>query len=162
MTFTELLKESNADADTVQQAFRLYLSEQTDDLTPEQMKRCLHKAAADQAELGRLLDELGKNSALLEQAALACLEHGWRDPSKQPAIRLALENAKVKLPVIEVGILAIAAMYGMYLVATDGGIIDDVVTTEKKGESVTTTRKIKREPFAPVAAIIGKVFGMGR
>src|SRR6266404_6821827 len=121
MTFTEFLNERQADVDTVQQAFRLYLSEQTNDLPPEAMRARLTEAANDSAELKRRLKALETDSVALEQAARACFEYAWTDESQEPSIRAAFKYAKRKLPVIEVGILALVVMYGMYLIATDGG-----------------------------------------
>src|SRR5262245_39895582 len=129
MTFTEFLKDSNADADTIQQAFRLYLSERTDDLTPEEMRTCLTDAASDKNELERKLKELEQNSVVLEQAAMACFQHAWSDESQRPAIRSAFQHAKSKLPVVEVGLLSLVAMYGMYLIVT-GGVTQESEETE--------------------------------
>jgi len=46
---------------------------------------------------------------------------------KAPALNSrVLRNAKSKLAVVEAGVVAPIAMYGIYLVATDGGKVEEV------------------------------------
>lgn len=119
-TLAEYLNEINADGDTVQQAFRYLIAQQTDDLPTTRMHRQLVDTTDDATALATSLTELEHSSAHLEQIALLYLSDAWDDPDERPAIRSALKAATQKLPVIETGIMAVVAMYGMYLLATRG------------------------------------------
>jgi hypothetical protein len=159
MTFDEFLKNTKADADTLQQALRMYLSEATGDLTPEEMRANLSKAVGDRRLLEEALAALATDSSLAETAARAYFEFAWADETRQPAIRAAVDHAKSKLPVVEAALIAMTAMYAMHLIAT-GGVVEESQKTETKSDGSSTRSKVlKRESFAPIAAIIGKLFG---
>jgi hypothetical protein len=159
MTFAEFLKETKADSDTIQQALRLHLSERTDDLAPAEMQDELRTAANDLVELEKQLKGLEENSAAIKQAALAYFDHAWNDEAQQASIRAAFKHAKAKLPVIETAILGIVAMYAMYLIVTEG-VTEEVEEEFTKPDGTRGRRtKKKREPFAPVGALVTKLFG---
>ncbi|WP_327687095.1 hypothetical protein [Streptomyces sp. NBC_00467] len=119
-SLTAFLEHIGADADTVQQAARYYLAEHTDDLDYEEMRDEVLAAAPDAAEAETLLHLLTSHSEYLEQGALVILSTAWEDPGERDMVRDALLDAKAKLPVVEVAILGIVVMYGMYLLATRG------------------------------------------
>jgi hypothetical protein len=134
--FIDYLTSIQASRDTIHQGLRLYLAERTDDLPVEQMRRQLGTSVSEQ-ELEQSLQRLTSDSELTEEAALAVLSAEWETPSHRPAIRSALENARKKLPVVEAAVIATAAMYGMYLVATGGKHkVTRVRRDEKKGTYV--------------------------
>src|SRR5262249_8117619 len=145
-TFTEFLNEMQADPDMLHQAIRMRLSERTNDLTRKEMLTELRDAAISEEELDHLLKQLERDPDALEQAALVYFERAWENEAERPSIRAAFNYAKSQLPVVETAILAVVAMYGMYLIATNG--VTDL--TIKKNSDGSYERVEKREPFVPV------------
>jgi hypothetical protein len=157
-SFVDFLNEMKAEPDMIQQAFRMYLSERTDDLTRSEMLAELRTSVSAPEELDGLLKQLERDPDALEQAAILYFERAWEEENQQAAIRAAFEHAKSRLPVVEMGILAVVAMYGMYLVATDG--VTEVKTRRKADGSYERTEK--REPFAPVLSAFARLFDHSR
>lgn len=151
-TLAEFLNATKADPDTLQQALRMHISERTDDLTRKEMLSELRSSANDEEELSRMLKQLEHDPDILQEAALAYFAQAWDDEEQIPSIRAAFENAKSRLPVIETAILAIVAMYGMYLLTTRGVI----ETRIKQGDTEITE---KRAAFAPTVAAMMGLFG---
>jgi hypothetical protein len=157
-TFTEFLNGMQADPDMIQQALRIYLSERTNDLTHKEMLTELGETVTSEEELDQLLKQLEHDPDALEQAALIHFEHAWEDEAQRPSIRAAFEYAKGRLPVIEMTILAVVAMYGMYLIATEGGLTE---ITVKKNPDGSYEKTEKREPFVPIVSAMARLFGKG-
>lgn len=119
-TFAALLTEKGIDSDALMQAARYYLAERTNDLTAEEMQAAMVETAHDPAAVKARLADLAKDATTLETACRALLEWAWNDEGEQARIERALDAAKQKLPVIEVTILSMVALYGAYLMATGG------------------------------------------
>ncbi len=130
-SFVEFLADRHADTDTILQATRYYLAERTDDLSPEEMRQQLVAATGDAKEVDSMLRALENDPLLRENASLALLSFAWEEPGEAEKIQSSVDTAKTKLPVIELAILAIVCMYGMYLITTSG---------IKKRTTVTTTK----------------------
>jgi len=154
-TFTDFLNEMQADPDMIQQALRMHLSERTKDLTRTEMLTALHEAATCEEELDKLLKQLEQDPDALEQAALIYFEQAWEDDAQKTSIRMAFKHAKGRLPVIETAILAVVVMYGIYLIATKG--VTEI--TVKRNPDGSYEKTEKREPFAPIASAVAKLFG---
>jgi len=137
-SLADYLNELGADADAVQQGFRHYLAEQTDDLPTEAMRQQLLNAAGDEPLVQSQLIELEQSSERLEEVALLYLSEAWDDPAERDAIKAALIAATQKLPVIELSIIAIVGMYGMYLLATGGKSRTRRRTVHKRDGSFVT------------------------
>lgn len=149
------LTERRADTETVQQAARYYLAERTGDLSPEEMRDRLVKAARDVRAAEDALRTLERDPRALENASLALLSCAWADPSEVERVRGAIEEAKGKLPVLEAATLAIVAMYGMYLVVT-GGVRkrEAVVERGPDGTLRETTTTEYFGPAGPLSAVV--------
>lgn len=141
------LEHIGADTDTIQQAARYYLAEQTDDLSYEDMRVEVMSAASDATEAEQLLQLLTVHSEYLEQGAMVILAAAWEEPNEAEFVRNALLDAKTKLPVIEAGILGIVVMYGMYLVATRNRKKDK--RTIKRTAEGDFTETVETEYFPP-------------
>jgi hypothetical protein len=156
-SLADTLNQLDADPDTVQQGLRLFLAEQTGDLTPREMLAEL-QAAADPAEIQRFVDQFKADSEALDQAALSAFEGAWSDPDARPAIQQALAHAKDKLPVIELGIVAIVAMYGMYRAIP----AQPIRKTIRRGKDAKGNRYEaiieEQEPFLPILSAFSKLF----
>lgn len=147
------LNTRTVDTDGVHQAIRYYLAERLDDLPPEDMLEAMYTAAG-QARVDAACADLARDPRLLEDAALVVLSAAWEDESERERVRAVLTETKDKLPVIEVGLIAIACMYGMYLLRT-GGIKKSETTVVHKPDG-TFERKEKVEytdPTGPLGAI---------
>ena len=109
-------------------ATRYFVAQASGDKTFEEMYEEL--GATNAALTDEMLDVLESDPAALERAALAAIAAAWTDDATRDAVRNAMLDARAKLPVIEVGALAIAAMYAVYLMVTKG----------RKKRTLTVTR----------------------
>jgi hypothetical protein len=157
--FADFLNEISADADMLQQALRIYLSERTGDLTPDEMTSELRARATDEKEFSNTLKRLEKTPEAVEQAALTYFEREWEDEVQRPSIRAVFDNAKNQLPVVETAIIAIAAMYAIHMIATKGVVERETVTRRKRDGTFETSLREKLEPFHPIISAIPRLLG---
>jgi hypothetical protein len=157
-SLADTLNRLHADPDTVQQGLRLYLSEQTGDLAPRKMLAEMKAAASDPAELERELERIENDPAALNQAALLSLNAAWEDPEARESVEASLRHAKESLPVIELGILAIVAMYAMYRIIP-AQPVKKMEITEWDGKGKYTRKTVtEHESFVPIAGTVAKLF----
>lgn len=109
-------------------ATRYFIAQASGDKTFEEMYEEL--GAANALVTDEMLDVLESDPAALERAALAAIAAAWTDDATRDAVRNAMLDARAKLPVIEAGALAVAAMYAIYLLVTKG----------RKKRTLTVTR----------------------
>ena len=155
---SDFLNEMGADADRIQQALRIYLSERTDDMTPDEMTSELGARAEDAKEFRETLRQLEQTPAAVEQAALLYFEREWEDEKRRPAIRAVFENAKNQLPVVETAILAVAAMYAVHMLVTKG-VLERKITRRKRDGKFETVVVEKLEAFHPILGGMARLFG---
>jgi hypothetical protein len=155
----QLLDERHVNSNTVQQAARYYLAERTDDLTPDEMRQQLVEATGDATAVDTVLSQLRQSPLLLENASLFLLASAWEEPDERERIDRIVNDAQGKLPVIEVGVIAIVAIYGMYLIAT-GSIKSTTRTTIRRPDrTLEETETVEYAgPQGPLSAIV-KLFG---
>jgi hypothetical protein len=151
---TKFLAEQNADPDTVQQAYRYFLAEVTDDISAGEMKARLAAAIGDPQVVDEQLRRLAADSAAIESAALLILSSAFADSAQAEIIRGSVKDAKTKLPVIEAGILALTALYGIYLYATGGIQPTSVVTTRRPDGSLETVDVASAPPSLQALSIL--------
>jgi hypothetical protein len=77
-------------------------------------------AGVDGGHIGDAEELLATDVGLMEAAALEILQTRSEDPSTRPAVTGAFGSANAKLPVVEAALIAIVAVYGMWLAATKG------------------------------------------
>jgi hypothetical protein len=116
----DFLTEQHADPARLQHAVRYLIAEWAADPPPQDMREQLIGAGITVEQLDRILSRLLRDSQLLEAAALSILQAAWHDETLQPMAAGAIGDADIKLPVIEAGLIALVAMYGMYLAKTGG------------------------------------------
>ena len=116
----DYLESQKVDSDTIQQAAKYYIAELTDDKTASELRAELKGAGADDTTISAALEGLKKDPSALETVLLLVLSDAWEKEGQQQKVRDAVEEAKGKAPVIEIGIIALVGVYGMYLVATGG------------------------------------------
>jgi hypothetical protein len=157
--FSDLLNAMAADADRIQQALRIYLSERTDDMTPDEMTRELNASTVDPKQLSETLRGLEQTPEAVEQAALLYFEREWEDVARRPAVRAVFENAKNQLPVVETAIIAVAAMYAIHILVTKG-VTETKKTSRRKRDGTFETIVVEKvEAFHPVLAAISRLLG---
>lgn len=118
-SFEIYIREVSADGDTLVQAMRFYISEITDDLSVDEMRADLAGVVKSDA-LEDALRQLESNPKVLEAAAHSYLAWAWHESRDAERVRRVVLDAKRMLPIIETIVLAIVAMYGMYLYTTKG------------------------------------------
>jgi hypothetical protein len=119
-SFDEFVRGAKIDAETLIQATRYYVAEQSYDPTAEEMRELVAAAAGDAAAVDAAVAVLAGNAKFLERACYEVLEAAWDEPQQAERIRSTVDDAKSALPVIETAIIAMVAMYGMYLYTTGG------------------------------------------
>jgi hypothetical protein len=141
------------DTDGVHQALRYYLAERLDDLPPEDMLERMYQAAGqDRVDAARA--NLTHDPQLLENAALVVLSAAWAEESEQDRLRAVLTETKDKMPVVEVAIIAITCMYGMYLLVTRGIKKSEITTVHKPDGTFEKKETIEyTDPTRPLGAI---------
>lgn len=117
--FSTYLTSIRASRQTVLVGLRYLVSEQNGDLTSREMTVEL-EGVATEAEVAGALRSLEESEARMDELALLYLGEQWADPEKRDSIAGALTAANAKLPVVELAILALVAMYGLYLIHTGG------------------------------------------
>jgi ribosomal protein S20 len=157
--FSDFLNEMEADADRIQQALRIYLSERTDDMTPDEMTTELRARATDAKEFSNTLRSLEQSPEAVEQAALLYFEREWENENRRSTIRAIFENAKNQLPVVETAIIAVAAMYAIHMLITKGVVEKKKTIRRKRDGTFETVVLEKAEAFHPILAAIAKVVG---
>ena len=150
------LTARGADPDTIHQAMRTYVVRSADFMSEDEMRAELLKAVGDEARLQQALKTLEADARLLEAASLATLSDAWADPQEQKLVERAVDGAKTRMPIVEVGLLAIIAMYGMYLKTTGGKKSEEAVTRRAAdGSFETVTRTDYYGSTGPLSAITG-------
>jgi hypothetical protein len=154
-TLLQFLESQKVDSETLQQATRYYLAERTGDLSESEMQSQLVQAGGDKKTIDAALGQLKGNSLMIDNACLAFLSN----ETERSKIKDAAAEAKTKLPVIEIGILAMVAMYGMYLAVT-GGIIRH--TVERKPDGTFKESTEYHPPTGPLGALVKMVVPIGK
>jgi len=159
-SFAEYVAAEKPDADTVQQAARYYVAEKTDFLSPEKMQERVVEVTGDPAKVQNALIQLQDDPAAVENILMAMFSTEWEiGPVEQERITRSFAAARNKLPVIELGIIAIVTMYGMYLLATGGKKEETIV--HKDGSYHTTKYEPPTGPIKELVTLIKKGVGTG-
>jgi hypothetical protein len=114
------LQRSRTDPALLPHAMRYYVAEQSGDRPPTRMRDDLVEAGLDAAAIDDLVLHLQADAELLQAASLAILQDGYDDPGSRASAEGALHGAQAKLPMVDAGLIAIAVVFGMWLVATKG------------------------------------------
>lgn len=117
-TLADFLNSQKADADTIQQAARLYLSEKTGDLSTAEMMTQVETAAGGNEKLiSAASEELAGNLEAGQDIILEFFADEWEDADARERIQRAFAAAHEKLPLIEIVAVTAVTLYAMYLTA---------------------------------------------
>jgi hypothetical protein len=153
--FEEWSRNAGLGPEDLLQGLRCYISKKTDFLPEGDLQQTLVENGSSEKEVILWCETLAEDSALLEAATIEVLSSNWKDPIERPVIKDCLSKGKAKLPVIEVAILAIVAMYGMYLVTTGGKLSEDFKkrTTANGQEAIDRKTKYSRPSEALIQIV---------
>ena len=154
-----------ADPDTIHQALRTYIVRRSNFMSEDEMRKKLLASVGDETQLRSALKTLEQDATLLEAASLAALSDAWADPTEHRHIQRAVDGAKTRMPVIEVGVLAIVTMYAMYLNTTGGKHTEEEVTRRAADGSFEVVKRSTyfgpSGPLRAITALFGKGAGTG-
>ena len=125
--------------------------------------RDMADGAGDREAVEIAVAELEANPSVLEAAILELWSQNWDDEAERQRIENAIEAARSKLPVVELGIIAAVVMYGMFLNRTKG--IKESKTITRRGadgsheEITTTTYQSPVGALSAVTNVISKFVG---
>jgi hypothetical protein len=151
-TFLEYLQGQKVDGAMIQQATRYFLAEKFPGITPPKMRRVIADSGPTADSLDAIQHQLEQDPGALDNACLITLSTSWDDPQDQQLVRNAVEEAKTKLPVIEIAILATVAMYGMYLAVTKG--IKKKIVQRKADGSLTESIEYAAPQLSMIASLL--------
>ena len=114
------LNDRKAGSAHLEHAMRFLIAQWSDYKTADDMTAELVRAGVTPDAIQAATSALSSDSALLEEAALDVLSAAWADPDLHQAARDSLDEAATRLPVVEVATIAVAAMYGLWLLTTRG------------------------------------------
>lgn len=155
-TFADFLNQIDADATTLQSAGRYVAAELSGDLTPDEMRDDLVTATGDTGAVQEAIGTLSSDSTLLLQANVTALAALWDDPESQHVVRNALLEAKSKLPIVEVTVVVLGALYALHLVLTRA-VKSKTTTVEVQADGSwrESTEVAFSDPSGPLSAIGG-------
>ncbi|HWC35473.1 MAG TPA: hypothetical protein VG650_11690 [Mycobacteriales bacterium] len=153
----ERLTASGVDPSVIPHAMRYFVSASTGDAPPEAIRERLAAACGGSA-IDAAVDLLARDPDALEAASLAILSSGWEDPATRDLAAGAIDAAGVKLPVVEVGLICLMGVYGMWILATGGRRTEHKVTRHDADgswsvETITTWHGVA-EPLSAIVQIL--------
>jgi hypothetical protein len=151
-TFLEYVQQQRADSAMIQQATRYFVAEQSPDMTPPKMRKAITAGGTAEDIVRNVQRQLEQDPSALDNACLVTLSAAWDDPQEEQLIRNAFQEAKTKLPVIEIAILATVAMYGMYLSVTKE--IKKKVVQRKADGSFTESTEYSAPQLPAIVSLI--------
>jgi hypothetical protein len=149
-SLSEFLTEHHADRETILQAARYAVAEVSDDLPVAEIRAELDENYAEAAQAADA--SLRSSPPDLTADALAVLSWLWYDDGREETVRQAVANAQTKMPVIEIGLIVSAVLYGLHLWRTKG-----VKRTYHRVESKpdgTYVETVEVENFAPGLSLL--------
>lgn len=158
-SFLGELQQRDIDPALLPHVMRYFVSAWSEDLPPERMRDRLAAAGLDAEALERAQELLAGDAGLMEDASLAILQAGWDESSGRATVDGAFGAASAKLPVVEAGMIAIVAVYGLWLAATKGRRSQRTVIRRGPDGSWEQEETIEwYDPSGPLRAIAG-LFG---
>ena len=158
-SFVEYLNTICPNQETILVATRAFISELTDDLLPSEMKERMISSVDNREELERGILKLEMSAQERLDACMEFLAWAWEDETNRKSIQAAFEGTATKLPAIEAGLVALVAMYGMYLIATGGLSKKTHTIRQKEDGTFEETISFEYEPSTGPLSIVSKLFG---
>lgn len=161
-TFLEFINQNRPEDEKILLALRLYVAELTDDKIPSELRQDMVSGVTDASRVEPILAALKQDRGAQADAALCLFASQWQNPAEQERIVRAIKGANTKLPVIEAGLIALMAMYGMFLVTTGGRKSTKVRTIRNADGSIDSYEEVEYfAPTGPLDAVVALVRGRG-
>lgn len=154
-TLADFLNTQGADAALIQHAVRNLVAELSDDLSLEEMLETLRANAESREAVDDIVADVRRSGPMLAELDLAVLDGLWQESDTRELVRRAIADAKVKLPVVDIGIIAVAAIYGMNLLATRGRKSE--TRTIQKPDGSFVTEKIEYADPSDAFGVVGRI-----
>ena len=157
-TFAEYLNTVRPNDEMIEVAARAYLSELTNDELPAEIRKKLLSVSAGNDELDSALSRLEHSPLERRDADLAFLAWAWDQPANRERIAAAFRGAESKLPAFESALLALIALYGMYLLTTRGiRKVTRIVKKKPDGSFEEQNVTDYESPVGPMS-LVGRMF----
>jgi hypothetical protein len=91
--------------------------EASGDLSQDEMRTALKKAAGDPAKIDKTLRELESKPDLVRDVALLWISQASSDATRQSAIEGAIKGADREMPIMEIGAITLVALYAIYMLS---------------------------------------------
>lgn len=132
MTIVELLNAKRATPETVLEVMNTTIAELSDDKQEDEMLAEMRQAVGA-AEVEKLQQLFRAEPQVVREAALAWLAVADADPRNAPLLASAVKDADRSGVLTEAALVAVVAMYAMYLIATNG-VKSKTVKIEQKSD----------------------------
>jgi len=119
-TLVSELQRTSPDPAALPHAMRYFVSARSGDQPPARMRDDLLAGGIAPDRVDGAVELLQRDPAIMEAVALSILQAGWEHDDDRELARGALGAAEAKLPVVEAALIAIVAVYGLWLIATKG------------------------------------------
>jgi hypothetical protein len=119
-TLVSELQRTSPDPAVLPHAMRYFVSARSGDQPPARMRDDLLAGGIAPGRVDGAMELLQRDPAIMEAVALSILQAGWEHDDDRVLARGALGAAQAKLPIVEAALIAIVAVYGLWLTATKG------------------------------------------
>src|SRR5713226_5178778 len=114
VNIADQLNAKGATPETILQILKNSVFEISGDLSPDEMRAALKKAAVDPAKVDQALRDLESKPDLVRDVALLWISQASSDPTQQAAIEGAIKGADREMPILEIGAITLVALYAIY------------------------------------------------
>lgn len=114
MNVADQLNSKGATPETILQILKSSVFEASGDLSPNEMRAALKKAAKNPAEIDQALQELESKPELVRDVALLWISQASSDPATRSAVEGAIKGADREMPIMEIGAITLVALYAIY------------------------------------------------
>jgi hypothetical protein len=117
MNIADQLNAKGATPETILQVLKNSVFEASGDLSPDEMRTALKKAAVDPTKVDQALRDLESDPNLVRDVALLWISQASSNPAQQAAIEGAIKGADREMPILEIGAITLVALYAIYMLS---------------------------------------------
>lgn len=155
MKIADRLNKKGATPETLLQILKNSVFEASGDLSSDEMRAALIKAAGNQAKVDQALRELEAKPDLVRDVALLWISQASSDPIEQAAVEGAMDSADREMPIMEIGAITLVALYAIYMLSPPKPTNITWILRQKPDGSYDEELSGKFDGFdAPVKALI--------
>jgi hypothetical protein len=117
VNIADQLNAKGATPEAILQILKNSVFEASGDLSQDEMRTALKKAAGDPAKIDKTLRELESKPDLVRDVALLWISQASSDATRQSAIEGAIKGADREMPIMEIGAITLVALYAIYMLS---------------------------------------------